>query len=40
MYKGVCRKVAPLNELNMIDNSLGEKRVGKFRSKNDVIGKC
>ena len=36
--KGFAEIVAPLNELNRIDNSLGEKRLGKFRSKNVKIG--
>ena len=36
--KGFAEIVAPLNELNRIDTSLGEKRVDKCRSKNVKIG--
>ena len=35
--KGFAEIVSPLNELNRIDNSLVEKRVGKFKSKNVKI---
>ena len=36
--KGFAKIVSPLNELNRIDKSVGEKRVSRFRSKKVLIG--
>ena len=36
--KGFAKIVSPLNELNRINKSVGEKRVSRFRSKHVLIG--